>query len=345
MGEQMRSIAAEAAYNKRWLIGLIAGPLLLGVLAAAWILSVAGSLPAELASHWNSKNVVDGWMSVAGAAWMAVAMGAMGAVIAPTALLLRAKSLLLARVGVGFGLAFGLALVALSVAMVAGQINISDVSRAEISGPVMAVGIALAFVVGCAAVWLYRPGEVDRTISPEVMVANMTAADEDSLVAVAAKEKAASGESMSIRVSMGVWRWVLSLGVGAVVALSVSFIFPFLALLGALVAAIIWMFTSGIAGIDPDGVRVRVAGRWKIMPLGWGEIRKATVEDIKVLDYGGWGYRMSAGSIGFIMGSGPALVLEAGFHQRYVISMPDLATASEAAALVNAYLHNGKVKG
>ena len=48
------------------------------------------------------------------------------------------------------------------------------------------------------------------------------------------------------------------------------------------------------------------------------------MEDIKALDYGGWGYRMNGGSVGFIMASGPALVMDAGFHQSYVISMPML---------------------
>lgn len=344
MGEQARSADAERIYNKRWLIALIVGPLLLGVLAAAWILTVADRLPAELASHWNGRNEVDGWMSVAGAAWMAVAMGAMGALIAPMGILFRAQSLLFARIGVGFGLAFGVGMVALSVAMVAGQIDLVDTSQADLSGPVMAAGVGLAFVVGLVGMFLYKPDEVDRTQSSEVIATNEAAASDRSPVVQAGVSRAARNETMRIKVSMGKLAWLLSLGLGGIVAVSTYFIFPALALLGLVVAAITWVFCSGTMVIGPEGHKVLAGGFWKVMPLEWKEVRGASVEDITAMDYGGWGYRMNGGSIGFIMGSGPALIMEAGFHQKFVVSMPDVATAGEAAALVNAYVHSGKVK-
>lgn len=344
MGQKVRSTAAEEAYNRRWLMGLLAGPLVVGVVAAVWILAMAGRLPAEIASHWNGQNQVDGWMSLAGAAGMAVAMGALGAVIAPLALLLRAQSLLAARIGVGFGLTISMASVAMTVAMVAGQLDLVDTAQAELSSPVMAAGIAAAFVVACLGLFGYRPGEVERPMNPEILAANEEVAADDSTLAVTARDSAARGETLRIKVSMGGWSWVFSLGLGAIVAVSIYFIFPVLALIGVGVGAITWMFTSGTAVIGPDGVRVLAGGRWKLMPLQWREIRKATVEDIKALDYGGWGYRMNGGSIGFIMANGPALVMDAGFHQSYIISMPNVETAAEAAALVNAYVHATTVK-
>lgn len=344
MGEQVRGVEAEKAYNRRWLIGLIVGPLLVGVFAAAWMIAMADRLPAELASHWNAKNEVNGWMSLAGTAAMAVGMGAMGALIAPLAVLSRGQSLLFARVGVGFGVAFGIGLVALSVAVVAGQLDLADTSQAELSGPVMAAGVALAFLAGCLALWLYKPGEVDRTQSPGVLAAKQTATAAGSAGALAAEAQVARGETLRIKVSMGAWTWVLSLGAGAVVGLSAWFIFPALALLGVVLAAIVWVFCHGTVVIGPDGYKVLAGGFWKVMPLQWAEVRTASVEDIKAMDYGGWGYRMNAGSIGFIMGSGPAVVLAAGFHQRFVVSMPDPETAGGAAALINAYIHAAKVK-
>ncbi len=343
MGEHVRSGAAEASYNRRWLIGLVVGPLLLGVLAAAWILSMAGRLPAELASHWNADNEVDGWISVAGAAWMAVAMGALGALIAPLGVILRASSSLTARIGVGFGLAFGVGMVALSMAVTAGQIDLADTSRADLSGPVMAAGTALAFVAGFAGLWLYRPGELDRTQTAEVVAANATVTASDSPLAAAAHAGAARGETLWIKVSMGKWAWPLSLGLGAIIAVSTWFVFAPLALLGVVVAALVRVFCQGTAVIGPDGVKVLASGFWKVMPLEWHEIKGASVADIAALDYGGWGYRMNIGSVGFITGSGPALVMEAGFHQKFIISMPDPATAAQAAALVNAYAAAQKV--
>ncbi len=344
VGEQMRGVAVEQAYNRRWLMGLIVGPLLVGVFAAAWMIAMADRLPDELASHWNAKNEVDGWMSLAGAAWMAVGMGAFGALIAPLAVLLRAQTPLVARIGVGFGLVFSVAAVALSVAIVAGQLDLADTSQAELSGPIMAAGIAAAFLVGCVAAWLYRPGEVERTQDPEVLDANESATASGSGVARDAQARAARGETLRIKVSMGAWTWVLSLGMAGIVGLGTFFIFPALALLGVVLAAIVWVFCHGTVVIGPDGYKVLAGGFWQIMPLQWREIRRATVQDIKAMDYGGWGYRMNAGSIGFIMGSGPAVVIEAGFHQKFVVSIPDVETAGEAAALINAYIHAAKVK-
>ena len=131
--------------------------------------------------------------------------------------------------------------------------------------------------------------------------------------------------------------WLVSPGTGAVVALSLVFIHPALALLGIPAAALLWIFCSGKAVIDDAGVRVLAGGLWKLMPLAHREITRATVQDIQALDYGGWGYRISAAGTGFIVRSGPALVLTAGSRQKYVISMPDAVTAGRACTLVNAY--------
>lgn len=320
------------------------GPLLLGVLGAVWILCVSDRLPQELASHWNGKGEVDGWMSIAGAAWMAVIMGAVGALIAPLAALLRGQSLLLARVGVGFGVAFGTAMVSVSVAVVAGQLDVADTSQAELAGPVLAGGLAASFALGAAALFLYKPGEVDRTQSAEVRTINANKKASDSPSAVAAQQSAAAGQTLRIKVTMGGWAWVLSIGAGVVTAVSTYFIYPPLALLGVVIAVLSWFFCHGVIVISPDGYKVLAGGFWRIMPLEWHEIHTVQVAEIKAMDYGGWGYRLNGGSSAFIMSSGPAVVMEARYHQEFVASMPDLDTASSAADLINAYLHAPTVK-
>lgn len=347
MGQQVRSVAAEEKYNRAWLLGLILGPLLLGLMAAGWILSVADRLPAELASHWNSKNEVDGWISVAGAAWLAVAMGALGALLAPLALLSRAQSPLFARIGVGFAVTFGAAMVTFTAATVAGQIDLLDTTQAELSGPVMAAGLAAAFALGTAVLFLYKPGVVDRSQSPQVQAANAAnemAKKDGSAAALAEQLRAEQGGTLYVRVSMGWWAAVMSVVIGGIVALSTYFIFSWLALLGLVVGGFVWVFSRGTLVIAPDGIAVLASGFWKVMPLKWQEIHTATVMDIKAMDYGGWGYRMGAGSVGFIMGNGPAVVMDVGFHQKYVVSMPDAQTARKAAALINAYAQGAGVK-
>lgn len=345
VGEQVRSIEAEKAYNRRWLVGLIVGLLLLNVLGSLWMFSAANRLPDELAIHWNGNNEVDDWTSLWVIALTSVLTSVgVGGIIAAIAVVSRGQNLLIARIGAGVGVGFGVGLAALMIAIVTGQIDLVDTSQAKVSGPVMGAGLAVAAVLGSLVMWLYKPGELDRTPSAEVLAVNALATAEDSAVSLAASERAARSETMQIKVSMGKWTWVLSVGLGAIVALSTYFIFPVLALLGVVIGAITWIFCQGTAVIGPDGVKVLASGFWKVMPLDWKEIRSASVEDIKALDYGGWGYRMNGGSVGFIMGNGPALVMECGFHQKFVITMPDPQTAGEAAALINAYIHNGKVK-
>lgn len=345
VGKQMRSIDAEKSYNRRWLLGLIAGLLLLSALGSLWMFTVADSLPAELAIHWNSKNEVDDWTSLWGIAVTTVLTTVgVGGVIAVLAVVSRGQNLLIARIGAGVGVGFGVGIATLMVAVVAGQIDLVDTTQAEVSGPVMAGGLALALVLGVLVMWLYTPGELDRTPDAEVLAVNASATAEGSALTLAGTERAVRGETLRIRVSMGKWAWVLSVGLGATVAVSTYFIFPLLALIGVVVGALVWVFCQGTAVIGPDGVKVLASGFFKLMPLEWKEIRSASVEDIKALDYGGWGYRMNGGSVAFIMSSGPALVMECGFHQKFVISMPDAQSAGEAAALVNGYVRSRKVK-
>lgn len=344
MVDQVRGTAAEKAYNKWWLAGMLGGLLLLSLFASAWMFAVADRLPEPLAVHWNSKNEVDNWASLwsIAATNVPLSLGA-GGLLVVLAVVSRGQSTLIARIGAGFGVAFGAAMSALMVAVVAGQVDLADTSQAEISGPVIAAGLGVAAVLAALVMWLYRPGDIDRTPDPAVLAANEAAGAP--VLAAAAAAKAANGESLRIKVTMGGWSWAFALGLAAVVGVSMYFIFPLLGLLAGLaVGAITWVFCSGTVEIGPGGHKVLAGGFWRLMPLEWKEVRAASVEDIKAMDYGGWGYRMTGGSVGFVMGGGAALVMEAGFHQKFVVSMPDPDTAAEAAALVNAYIRAGKVE-
>ncbi|KPN21770.1 MULTISPECIES: hypothetical protein [Arthrobacter] len=331
----VRSSRAEQEYNKRWLIGVTAGPLAAGLLAGAWMFSVAGNLPDPLASHWGPDGV-DGYMSLPGNAAIAVFVcGGSGALVAGLAIAARATSRAVARIGVGFGLAMGIAMTGLAVAVVAGQIGLDDASQASASAPVIWTSVLVAALTGAVLGWLYRPGEVERLQSPETREQSNAASGP--LLSATARAAAAAQQSLAVNVSMGPVKWLLSMGIGAVVTLSLVFILPPLGLLGIPAAALMLAFCQGKIVIDPDGVRVLAGGFWKLMPLSYEEIRGESVEDIIAMDFGGWGYRLTGGSVGFIMRSGPALVLTAGFKQRFVFSMPDAETAARACALVSAY--------
>ncbi|MCC3281368.1 MULTISPECIES: hypothetical protein [Arthrobacter] len=332
-----RSEQSESTYNRRWLLAVIAGPLALGLTAAGWMATVAGSLPDQLASHWGPDGV-DGYSSLWGMAAVAVfASGGTGAVVAGLSVLTRGYSAVIARIGVGLGIALGVLMTGLAVAVVAGQIGLADASQAEIDSPVMWISAVAGCVAGAVCGWLYRPGEVDRTPDADTVAADADAASEDSAVAAAARRAAANRESMVIKISMGPVSWLLSLGTGAAVAMSLVFVHPALALLGLPAAALIWIFCSGNAVIDDAGVRVLAGGFWKLMPLEYREITSVSVQDIQALDFGGWGYRISPAGTGFIVRSGPALILTGGSRPKCVISMPDAETAGRACSLVRAY--------
>jgi hypothetical protein len=343
VGTTGRGIAGEKKYNSRWLAVVICVPLLLGLGAAAWMFGVSGQMPAQLASHWGS-NGVDGYSSLWGLAAIAVLVcGGTGALLGGLGVASRGQSLVLARIFVGVGIGGGFAMAGLALATVAGQLGLTDPSQAVISAPVVWTGVVLGVAVGGLAGWLYRPGAVDRSPSPGVQ--SVAAELQGKPVSSQAKAMAANGETLAIGVSMGSWKWLLSLGVGAVIAACLFFVSPWLSLLGVLAAVLLWAFCQGTAVIGPDGVKVMVSGFFKLMPATYQEIHSAAVQDIKAMDFGGWGYRLGGGSTGFIMGSGPALVLETGFHQRYVISMPDAETAGRACSLVTAYLQITPVSG
>ncbi|MER2134536.1 MAG: DUF1648 domain-containing protein [Arthrobacter sp.] len=332
-----RSERSESTYNRRWLIGLVTGLFALGIAAAAWMTTVAGRLPDPMASHWG-PNGVDGYMSLWGNAGIAVFVGGgSGALISGLSVLTRGYSAFTARLGVGFGVGFGVLLTGLAVAVAAGQLDLADASQAEISGPVMWAAAVAGCVAGGLCGWLYRPADVERTPSPDTQAADAAAASEESSLAVEARQAVARREVLTVNLSLGPAKWLLCLGTGAVVALSLVFIHPALALLGIPTAALLWIFCSGMAVIDDAGVRVLAGGFWKLMPLEYREISRASVQEIQAMDFGGWGYRISGAGTGFIMRSGPALVLTTGFKQRFVISMPDAETAGRACALVNAY--------
>jgi len=332
-----RSTEAEHAYNRGWLIGVTTGSLGLGLLAAAWMFTVAGDLPDPLASHWGSDGA-DGYLSLGGHAAVAVFLGGgSGALLAAIGILARGQSQLIGRLGVGFGLGFGVLMTGLSAAVVAGQIGLTDASQAEVSAPVIWTAAGMAVLTAAVSGWLYRPGGGDRSQSAETSALDDAAADAGSAVSAEARELAGSQQTLSITVSMGGAKWPICLGTGACVALSLVFIHPALALLGIPAAALLWVFLQGRVVVDPEGVRALAGGFWKLMPLTYREIHGASVQDVKAMDFGGWGYRVTAGSIGFIVRSGPALVLETGVGQRYVFSMPDAETAARACALVIAY--------
>src|SRR6185312_1453843 len=220
MVDQVRGVAAEKAYNKWWLVGMLCGLLLLSLLASAWMFTVADRLPDPLAVHWNSKNEVDNWATLwsIAATNVPLSVGA-GGLLVVLALLSRGQNTLIARIGAGFGVAFGAAMSALMVAVVAGQLDLTNTSQATISGPVIAGGLAAAAVLGTLVMWLYRPGDIDRETDPSVLAAIQAAAGDPALAAAAAA-KASNGKSLRIKVTMGRWTWAFALGLAAVVGVS-----------------------------------------------------------------------------------------------------------------------------
>lgn len=74
--------------------------------------------------------------------------------------------------------------------------------------------------------------------------------------------------------------------------------------------------------------------------LAWVDIQEITVKEISPLgDFGGWGYRMNGAGKGYVMASGPALLISTPKHKNtFVLTVVDGEGAKRAIAKYQASL-------
>ncbi|WP_404291283.1 DUF1648 domain-containing protein [Glutamicibacter arilaitensis] len=325
-------------YNRNWALGCLGGLLVLALAASAWMYSVQSRLPAVLAVHWNGSGEVDEFATLANVALTTVLLTVfIGVAICLSAIMMRGHSLMLARIGLGFGVALSSIVTGLFVALVAGQIGLATAEHAELSGPVIAGAIVVSALAGFATVMAYRPEEIVRDQSVEALRANDVANDPASAASQIEAGRAAQRVVHVIPLRVTPFRYLV-VAIALLAVLVGWYMDQFYLVFSSTVAGVFyWIFFAGTFVVDAAGTRFVASGFWKVMKLDYADIKGVHIKDLKALDYGGWGYRSNISDRGFITGDGPAVLIDMGYYQQQVISMPDLETAVETAALINAY--------
>lgn len=328
----------DQRYNRNWIIGIISGLLILALLAGAWMVMVKDQLPAELATHWNGRGEVDGYDSLLGHVltmtfFSVFVAGAIGCAAITT----RAQSIMLARIGLGFAVVLGLMINGLSLALVVGQLGMGSAQFASVHGLTLAVSLTGSALLGLLVFFAYRPREVMHEQSHEIIAADLEANDPASAVALSQAQRAQLDEVSQVTLTVPGMRWLIA-AVAILLMLIGWYADQFVVIFGALAGGLCyWFFFAGAFEVDGQGTRIVASRCFKVMKLQYSDIKAVHVKDVRALEYGGWGYRSDISHKGFLTGNGPAVVIDMGYYQQQIISMPDVATASQICALINAY--------
>ncbi|PRB72525.1 DUF1648 domain-containing protein [Arthrobacter sp. MYb213] len=328
----------DRTYNRNWIIGIIGGLVLLALLAGVWMFSVREQLPAELATHWNGRGEVDDYDSLLGhvlamSFFSVFVAGAIGC----AAIMTRIQSIMLARIGLGFAVVLGLMINGLSIALVVGQLGLDNTQSASVHGLTLALSLIGSALLGLVVFFAYRPREVIHEQSREIIAADLEANDPTSAVALSQAQLAQRNEKTQVKLKVTGARLLI-----AAVAISLMLIGwyadQFVVIFGSLAAGLCyWFFFAGVFEVDGQGTRIVASKCFKVMKLEYSDIKAVHVKDVRALEYGGFGYRSDISHKGFLTGNGPAVVIDMGYYQQQIISMPDVATASRICALINAY--------
>ncbi|HJX77210.1 DUF1648 domain-containing protein [Glutamicibacter sp.] len=328
----------DRTYNRKWIIGIIGGLVFLALLSGVWMATVKDQLPVELATHWNGRGEVDDYDSLVGHVltmtfFSVFVAGAIGC----AAVMTRVQSIMLARIGLGFAVALGLMINGLSIALVVGQLGMDSAQSASVHGLTLALSLIASVLLGLVVFFAYRPREVIHEQSHEIIAADREANDPTSAVALSQAQRAQLDEIASVKLKVPGVRWLM-----AAVAISLVLIGwyadQFVVIFGSLAAGwCYWFFFAGIFEVDGQGTRIVASKCFKVMKLEYSDIKAVHVKDVRALEYGGWGYRSDISHKGFLTGNGPAVVIDMGYYQQQIISMPDAVTASQICALINAY--------
>ncbi len=112
-------------------------------------------------------------------------------------------------------------------------------------------------------------------------------------------------------------------------------------LLEMLAVAAVVSFSSVVATVDEEGLRVGVGPvRWPRWRVATKDVEGAEAIDVKPLRYGGWGYRVKPGVRAVIIRSGQAIRVARRGASDLVVTVDD---AEAGAALLNE--HAGRAGG
>ncbi len=293
-------------------------------------------LPDPMATHWNGAGVTDGTGSfifqlVIGA----VTLAFMGVLVPLCSLVTPGPGKtsgvpLLA--GLGNGLLVGICGLLLSGTV--GQLDAQEALGTRMNVWVLVAGLVLAVIWGALSAYLVRKSLPVPADAPDAGRTHFVAGDTTS--AIAPTIPPGTRVSSSIR---GPWWLSLILvvsGVGMLVLGGYAIQDSPIALLGLVPAALLLLLatillTFGTVVADDDGIRV-YGWLLKFLHVRPEQVNHAEACDIRPLEYGGWGLRISGAGVALITRAGPGVVVQraSGADRIYSVATTDDALAMAA---------------
>ena len=313
--------------RRRLALGVIVPTLAVGIAASVVLWWWRGELPSSIATHFGPGGAADGYSSIgvviAIPILVAVLLAAVGAFVCSLG---GTRFVVQAVTGVTVGVTVLIAI--LVPAMVECQRGLVDGTEARFPQWWAAIAVVVAVMVGVL---------VAQTV-PRWTDGRRSAAGERPMADIADAERfvwtrRVSSRPLNVVLAVSV---LLIVGIGVVLGL-----WPLLVLAAVLVIPMILLWSIRVT-VSRVGVTIRGALGWPRISVAADDIEYAEVVDVSPLvDYGGYGYRLGivgalAGTKGFVLASGPAILVHRREGRGEVVVVDDAATA---VGLINAVAH------
>lgn len=320
---------STALHGFRLFAVAILAPVVVTIVAVVVMLSLAGSGPSRVATHWDAAGRIDGYgspyiypilmaaISVAIITLLggATVLSAHHHAVTPVMKLLGIASLWV-TVFIGFGFTGALL----------GQRNAAAVGSTHAPGLSLVIGAVVAAAVGVGA-WFFLPKAVRSPSETDPVAPVMLTTSER-----ASWLRTATASRGVILGFIGIGLILCSVEL-TVVLISDGRLwwFAFVPIVALVIVLSNMTFT---VRVDSRGVRIRSVLGFPSISVPLGNIVSANVVEVSAFsDYGGWGIRWNLGGrIGIILRSGQALEVHRRKGLVVVITVDD---ATSAAALVN----------
>ena len=298
-----------------------------GAICLLLLWSWRGELPDPVATHWGAGSVPDGFSSLTSVFLIVGLAGLVGVVFASVAAF-AFRDATVARMMAGTAAGTAIFVMVLGTWVTGVQRGLDDAAAARLSGLVILGSVALGIAAGVFTGWVVpRSG---RAVPLPAQVGKTPTAKSGS-----AADSWQGTATMPAPGLAGVLVFAAVIG-GVMIPLTGEWWVAVLVV--AVVAVPVLVFAGVRVSVDKRGVGI--AGYLGV-PRSFipaAEIARAEVVPVRALrDFGGWGYRIAArgplaGSKGFILRSGPALLVVRSDGRRDIVVIDG---AEQAAALVN----------
>lgn len=320
-------------------------PLSLGTLGVTLVVQVFSMvllkdrLPDPLATHWNGAGIADDTGSFDGFLWLSIGTLIFLGLIVPLSSLSTPKKSagsgqpLLA--GIGNGLL--VTITGLFLSGIMGQLDAPQALGTKLNNQVLIIGIIAGVLWGMLSAFLVQKA-FTSTGNDELPIVEESTRN----TSTPSSYLPLPGTRISSSINSPLWLSLLLLATSAgaiYLMFSTDISDPALWFVVApgllLLVAVSVLLISGKVVTDDEGIRVYGGGIFKLMHVRPNKIKKAEAGEIRPMEYGGWGLRISGAGIAFITGTGPGVVVTQTQGADRIYSVATMDDAQGMAAILN----------